>query len=224
MAFNVNKFRGQFKKQVGLTSPAHFELQINPPNIIRDLFDQKTAGSVSNFSRDMSFLCERAAIPGRNINTISHRYYGQPRNYVQPVFSDSELNVVCIARRGMRERGVLQTWQTLGAQETTGDVGYYDDYVSKIRLIKYDPSGKPEAAYAFKDCFPVQLNSIDLDWGAQNQITKFAVTFIYRSWEQVPVQNTEATGLKRLFDKLTDAAESVNEAGQTIISGVLGNI
>ena len=49
--------------------------------------------------------------------------------------------------------------------------------------------------YKFIGMFPIDISPIEMDWGANDSIEEFTVTFAYQWWESAfPVQTTDISG------------------------------
>jgi hypothetical protein len=55
---------------------------------------------------------------------------------------------------------------------------YQDGFVEQL-----GKNGLPIAGYNFINLFPTEIEAIDLNWGTNDEIEEFTVTFAYDLWE-----------------------------------------
>jgi hypothetical protein len=55
-------------------------------------------------------------------------------------------------------------------------------YKTNATVIQYAKDGTPIREYRFDGIFPSVISPIELDWGNQDQIESFQVTFTYDYW------------------------------------------
>jgi len=49
--------------------------------------------------------------------------------------------------------------------------------------VQYGKTGSSIKNYNFVGIFPIDISAIDLDWGSNDAIEEFTVTFAYQYWE-----------------------------------------
>ena len=89
---NLSTFVGSFKTE--LARPNRFNVLINPPGVL--------LGS-GNYSRQLSFRCETAELPGKTFMTHDQKIYGPVEKYpYQHAYND--LNLTFIVSGDMIEK------------------------------------------------------------------------------------------------------------------------
>jgi hypothetical protein len=56
-------------------------------------------------------------------------------------------------------------------------------YTVDAEVTQYSKAGDPIKNYKFVGMFPLDLAPIDLDWGSNDAIEEYSVTFAYQWWE-----------------------------------------
>ena len=56
-------------------------------------------------------------------------------------------------------------------------------YTADATVIHYSKVGAPLRTYKFTGMFPTDITPIDLDWGSNDTIEEYSVTFAYQWWE-----------------------------------------
>lgn len=173
MAFNVSTFRNQMKYDGARANL--FDVQISFPNAFTD----------SNFRRDLAFKCKSAQIPGGTIGVVPIQYFGREVKFAgNRTFQD--WTVTILNDEDFRLRGAFEQWmqginthgsnvRTIGRAPT--------DYTRDAVVTHYGKNGSILRRYKFRDLFPTDISPIDLDWGNNDSIEEFTVTFSYQWWE-----------------------------------------
>jgi hypothetical protein len=65
-------------------------------------------------------------------------------------------------------------------------------YTVDATVTQYGKTGDELKKYTFVGLFPVDLAPIDLDWGSNDTIEEFSVTFSYQWWEAVGAEGNLA--------------------------------
>ena len=226
--FNVNEFKAELNKQNGLAQPNKFRMLI-------------TGGVLKNSrARALALLINRASIPGRGLATNEIRTHGPIRKMpYNSTYKDLQISVYC-TNDGLFPRDLFMDWQNAIVDTTTGQVNYYEQYVSDIELETFDEEGNINFSCKFIDAYPVIVDEMSLDWGATNTYQNLNVTFTYRKWQEQPLplspfgNNLAINALYPNFDVggAIDrfAVAAVSRADGQVFSGVkkagqfLGNI
>lgn len=178
MAFNVNDFISAYMEKDGYR-PNLFEV------------------SFSNFiSPGTIFTAKAASIPSSTIGSAKTAYFGRTSKFAgNRSFSNWTATFIIDEKDfslGSRAiRGQFETWMArinkheenkrLSAAVTpiTGS-GYFSNIAVKI----YGKAGGQISQYNIWYAFPISVSPINLDWGANDTIAEFTVTFAYQWWEK----------------------------------------
>lgn len=172
MAFNINTFLSTMKGDGA--RPNLFEIFI------------------PYLGPDFSFRARASALPSSTLGTASTFYFGRQAKFAgNRVFGDWTINILLDESDfdvGIRSQ--LEIWSNLlnshvGNVRTTGQVDpaayQHDGWV-----YQYSKDGTRRIAeYQMKGCFPTDVGAIPLDWGANDQIAEFSVTFAMQWWQRV---------------------------------------
>ena len=244
MTFNINEFRSNIDKNLGLYKPNLFAIQLNwvPPQIATDkLYRDETR-------RDLVFLSESANLPGLNISTTD--FYRQgfgiiEKRATKPGFPAATVNFLLDNNGIVFEYFHKWTQYIVSFQSGEGtingvtkgypgQVGYFDDYASTITIRLLSETGAAVVEYTLHDAFPTVIGDVGLGWKQNDEVATLPVTFHYRYWTSTffePGIRPEAGGgmsLLQLFGKLHGAYEiirntkrprSVSDAIQVLNNG-----
>lgn len=167
------------------------------PNLFHCEMTFPTSVSGSGAQTSFKFMARAAQLPGSTINQIPMYYMGREIKVAgNRMFS--EWTVTIINDEDFVIRDAFEKWMSginshvgnLRAPEfEKGDGGYQQDaYVTHLGKI-----GDVIKKYKFVGLFPIDLSPIELDWGANDTIEEYAVTFAYQWWEWADGQNGPTT-------------------------------
>ena len=184
--FNVANFRSQMEGDGA--RPNLFSCSI--PDLTVNINGE--SGSEVAFN----FMCRAAQLPGSTVNSVPVNYFGRELKFSgNRVFS--EWTVTIINDENFKIRNTFEKWMSslnshVGNLRTlVSPLGYQKDgYVTQ-----YGKNGLPIKDYKFVGLFPKYVRAIELDWGANDSIEEFAVTFAYQWWEStnVSTNTTDST-------------------------------
>lgn len=175
MAFNVAEFRSNL---IGDGArPNLFQVTLTFPTIAEN-------GTAAG--QQVQFLAKSAQLPGSTVGTVPLYYFGRELKFAgNRTFTDWSLQI--INDESFTIRKSLESWMNainshtgnLRSADASGSSGYTVD----ATVSQYGKSGDVLKSYKFVGLFPVDLAAIDLDWGSNDTIEEYGVTFAYQWWE-----------------------------------------
>jgi hypothetical protein len=175
MAFNVAEFRSNM---IGDGArPNLFQVSLVFPTI--------AAGGTAA-GQKATFQAKSAQLPGATIGTVPLYYFGRELKFAgNRTFTDWTLQI--INDEDFTIRNSLESWMNsinshagnLRNNQAAAPSGYSVD----ASVTQYGKTGDPLKSYKFVGMFPVDIAPIDLDWGSNDVIEEYAVTFAYQWWE-----------------------------------------
>ena len=154
-------------------------------------FEVRFSGNISfGNKQDLTYLCEMAELPGRNILTVEEKTYGPIRKIPYgSSYVETNMTFLCTSN-GLEEKRFFDYWMDNITHPTSFDVNYYDSFVQDISLSMLDETNQPIYFCTFKECFPTIVSALSLNTSATNDYAKINVTFAYRYWLRNSDQNT----------------------------------
>lgn len=175
MAFNVAEFRSQM---VGDGArPNLFQVTLTFPTI---------ATNSAQASQKTTFMAKSSQLPGSTIGQIPVYYFGRELKFAgNRTFTDWSLQV--INDEDFVVRNSLESWMNSINSHTTNvrnpaalsAAGYTVDAI----VTQYSKTGQELKSYKFVGVFPIDVAAVDLDWGNQDTIEEYGVTFAFQYWE-----------------------------------------
>lgn len=175
MPFNVAEFRANM---IGDGArPNLFEVSLSFPIVA-------TGGS--NAAQKATFMAKTAQLPGSTVGTVPVFYFGRELKFAgNRTFTDWTVSI--INDEDFTIRNSLESWmnainshagnlRNAGAAEPAG-------YTVDATVTQYGKTGSGLKTYRFVGMYPVDISPIDLDWGSNDTIEEYAVTFAYQWWE-----------------------------------------
>jgi hypothetical protein len=165
MAFNINEIKSQLAGggarqnlfQVRITNPANGSADIKVP-----------------------FLVQASQIPAAGLGTIQVPYFGRTiklagdRQY-------APWEVLVINDEDFKIRNAMEEWSNK-INRFQGNIRELANYKSQAQVIQYGKDGRILREYEFVGLWPANISEIGLDWGANDQIETFGVTFEFDFW------------------------------------------
>ena len=175
MAFNVTEFRSNM---VGDGArPNLFSVSLTFPTI--------TNGGVAA-SQKTTFMAKAAQLPGSSIGTVPVYYFGRELKFAgNRTFPDWTIQI--INDEDFLIRNALENWMN-AINSHQGNVRNQDalsnlNYTTQAKVEQFGKIGKSSIkSYDFVGLFPIDVAPIDLDWGSNDTIEEYSVTFAYQYW------------------------------------------
>jgi hypothetical protein len=182
MAFNVNNF---LQNMTGDGAR---------PNLFEIIFP--------SMGQLFSLRAKASALPSSSVGMVQVPYFGRPVKFSGTrVFDDWTISVLIDEPdyNGSGPRTILEQWLN-GLNSHVGNVRDRtlvapQQYMRDAQVIQYSKSGDPIATYEMRSCFPVNVGPVALDWGNNNTIAEFSVTFALQYWTRVGATDEVQTGL-----------------------------
>lgn len=178
MAFNVQEFKSRGLIRGGFR-PSLFKIRLAsvPPGVPDQL-------------GDLEFMCRAAQIPASTIEPVEVPYFGRKVKVAgDRTFQD--WTVTIINDEDFRHRNMFEAWHNkINALVSNRQDSAPDnllDYQIDGEVMAYGKAGPGDdsgvvRAYTFADLWPNNIDPINLDWEAGNQIATYDVTFSYDFW------------------------------------------
>jgi len=174
MAFNVAEFRSNL-----LGDGAR-------PNLFQVSMTFPAVANSSVAGQRLTFLAKTAQLPGSTVGTANLFYFGREIKMVgNRSFPDWSITV--INDEDFNVRNAFESWMdalnshSLNVRNplAANQLGYSVD----AEVIQFSKTGLPLKTYKFVGMFPTDVSPIELDWGTNDTIEEFGVTFAYQYWE-----------------------------------------
>lgn len=194
-SFNVQEFRSQMSRDGARPNLFNCELPF-----LGNLLP--SAGVKFNF------MCRAAQLPGSTVNQVPVNYFGRELKFAgNRTFT--EWTVTIINDEDFVIRNSFELWMSR-----------LNSHVSNIRNENYiSPAayqqdglvtqfGKDDSilkVYKFIGMFPIDISPIELDWGANDTIEEYAVTFAYQWWESDTSDSVATSGAPAVAQNFTTA-------------------
>jgi len=180
MAFSVNDIRSNLS--LGGARPTLFQVTLSSN------FNPELAGIAS-------FMIQAASMPGSTIQPIDVPYWGRKIKIAgDRTFDDWAVTVM--NDEDFKVRHALELWHnkinSLRGNLNTTNSSAPNNYKSQATVSQYSKVGQIVRTYTFYGLFPTQIQPIDLNWDATNQIETFGVNFSY-DWYEITSPSTTGT-------------------------------
>ena len=167
--FNVERFKSALTN--GGARPNQFAVQLSFPTYV--------TGATLAVAR-APFLVSVAELPGQTVNPAIVQYRGREVKFVgDRVYAPWTITVLNDAEMSIRT--AMEQWMG-GMEDYAGKFGRLQpsEYQRDAQVFQLDRNGNALKSYNIVNGFPVDLSPVALDFGANDQISSFTVTFQYQ--------------------------------------------
>jgi hypothetical protein len=187
--FNVERFKSELTN--GGARPNQFAVQLTFPNYVIS-----RAAAVTK----SPFLVTVAELPGQSLGVTPVYYRGR----LIKMAGDREFapfQITVLNDSGFTIRSAIEQWMN-GIENMANKTGALQpaQYQTDMFVSQLDRNGAVLKQYKLLGAFPVDLGAVGLDFGSNDQLSTFSVTFQYQTFE---FTNNPAA---QLIDSLTTLA------------------
>ena len=153
-----------------------------------------------------NFMCRTAQLPGSTVNQVPVNYFGRELKFAgNRTFT--EWTVTIINDEDFVIRNAFELWMSrlnshvanLRASNYVSPAQYQQDGF----VTQFGKAGDVIKAYKFVGMFPIDITPIELDWGANDTIEEYAVTFAYQWWESDTTDSIATSGAPSIAANFT---------------------
>jgi hypothetical protein len=153
------------------------------PNLF-EIFVSIPERNGSGASGDLVFKAKSGQLPGSTIGTVTQSYFGRELKFAgNRTFADWTITI--INDEDFKIRNAMESWMnSINSHESNlRTTGQGQQYATDAKVFQYRKDGKLAKQYDFVGLFPIDLSPIELDWGTNDSIEEFTVTFAYQWWK-----------------------------------------
>lgn len=190
--FNVERFKSALTN--GGVRPNQFAVQLSFPTYV--------AGAATAVQKS-PFLVNVAELPGQIINPAIVLYRGREIKFAgDRIYAPWTITVLNDSQLSIRDG--IEQWMA-GMEDLQTKVGRLNpaEYQRNLDIFQLDRNGNVLKSYTLLDCFPVDLSPVALDFGANDQISTFTVTWQYQSFVTSGGGTNLGSILTGVFNSLT---------------------
>lgn len=175
MPFNINDFISGMPRDGA--RPNLFQVTLN--------FPAGLVGDSLGASRQLSFHCRTAQLPGGTLGQVPIQYFGREIKIAgNRTFQDWTLTVY--NDEDFKTRNAFEQWMNAINTHTTnlrlGSARSLASYGVDGRVDQFSKEGGIIKTYNIVGAWPVDLSPIDVDWGSNDTIEEYTVTLAYQLW------------------------------------------
>ena len=205
----IGRFQSKMAEGEGFARPNRFMVDFILPKGIDEGVDddgnnftfqeeiaRTTQGELKSeleLQRGLRAFCFGAELPSRNVDTAPLKIYGPKREIVYGHSYSQEITLSFYADKFLRQRSFFEQWQNTAMDLGTNNVHFYDEYTGAIRIYALGAfSGdafRDRIAYGVHlyECYPKTITAVPLNYGTQNEIMQISISFYYRNWSNLSI-------------------------------------
>lgn len=175
MTFNVSEFRSQL---IGDGArPNLFAVTLTFPTYV-------TGGAVAG--QKTTFMAKAASLPASTLGIVPQYYFGREVKLAgNRTFGDWALTI--INDEDFAIRNALENWSNAinshKANLRSTNAATPTSYTVDALVTQYGKTGNILKTYNFIGMFPTNIDAVSLDWGSNDSLEEYGVTFAYQWWE-----------------------------------------
>ena len=133
---------------------------------------------------DFAFLCKSAQLPAMNIASISVPFRGRDIKIAGDRASFPTWSTTVFNDTDFKLRNAFERWQN-GINNMSDNEGLSNpvDYQVDAFVDQLDRNGNTLKSYTLRGAFPTEVAAIDLNYGTNDEVETFGVTFQYQYFE-----------------------------------------
>ena len=168
---NINDFKA--KLAGGGARPNQFKVTMPFPGYAQ----------VGGEIEELAFLCKVTALPAMTITPITVPFRGRQIK-VAGDRTYAEWSITVINDTNFKIRNAFERWSN-GINNATDGEGLTNpaDYQVDAFVDQLDRNGATIKSYTLRGVFPTEIAAIELDYGTNDAIEEFGVTFAYQYFE-----------------------------------------
>lgn len=167
------------KEVLSRVEPARRLTGFFSPEIIRAVGLGNMLDKYLQYPYDLGMYVKAVGVPGRTLTTTDAMH----DQVAHGIVTGSEFEpFVCtfIMTPSQKERQFFLDWMNRANDMGTNKFGFYDSYVSNVIVKFYDRQGEMTSISEMAEAFPIRVSELMMDYGINNELATFDVTFKYR--------------------------------------------
>ena len=211
-AFGIlNDILAGYRDENGHAQPNRYEILIFPPAKLGGGNNTNVFSGMERQTdlRKLSLRAQSVNLPGRNLATSQDtNIYGPEREVVEGVTYAEEISIEFQASSQLSERVFFENWQRQAFNETTWNIGYYNDYIGEIQIFVLDKQDKRRYGIKLWEVFPKTIGANSLAYDANDTLMLTSVNFSFRYWTSLDQNQNPGTNIfDRVFETVVNTAE-----------------
>jgi len=225
----LNDALGFLRSDEGFALPSRYEIEIGQPTTFKGTGPSGggsggllgaamkflpsglkgiVGGSKGGGLRTIQLRAESVQLPGRNLSTGDDpNIYGPIRSVVEGVNFAEDINITFQCGSELGERKFFEAWQEACYERETWNLKYYNDYVGSLSIYLLDTNSKRRYGLKCMEAYPKSVGSIDLNYAPATDIAKVTVSFVFRYWKNIDIDDQGYDILGNMANTVLDHAE-----------------
>lgn len=204
----IDEFKATVGKRGGFARSNRWSVIIVPPT---------QAFSTTDEARDLNLLCDECSLPGRQIQTFEHSYYGKEIKVAENYINE-DVSFTFHLTSDFFIKSIFDRWSNLIINRDSFKLHYASVYKRDVAIYQHDTNNKVVYAVKLIDAFPISVQSISLG-GASDETQKVTVDFTYKEFTEIPVKQSNEP--RRI---IANAQDSIAAPNQQALNNFINNI
>tara|TARA_B110000467_G_scaffold135744_1_gene132830 strand:- start:832 stop:1464 length:633 start_codon:yes stop_codon:yes gene_type:complete len=179
--------------------------------------------AIASSSIDTTLIAKASSIPASVIGNVDVPYLGRQLK-VPGDRTFEDWTITCFADGAWAARSTFERWmqQIQAHRNPVRGVSNPSDVYGNAYVTQLDRSGGSLVTYVMEDIYPTNVAAIDLDWGTNDSVEEFQVTFAINNWYNSSLPEASAGGSGVTADIGVNASISKSGGFSGAVNAVLG--
>ena len=146
----IDSFISLMARQNGFARIAQYEVVLHPPQaMVNKINEGFWATNLSEYSRDISLMCDTIAMPGHDLNATTRQFGSEPASHLSTSHGfEGTIESTFYMSENMREKSYFNLWQEMAVHQDTHKARYYKNedgqynYAGKMKIFQLGGGGR----------------------------------------------------------------------------------
>lgn len=204
----IDEFKATIGRRGGFARSNRWSVVVIPPTQAFDGF-----GDV----RDLNLLCDECSLPGRQIQTFEHSYFGNEIKVAENYINE-DVSFTFHLTSDLFIKSIFDRWTNLIIDRRSFKLNYASVYKRDVAIYQHDTNNKVVYAVKLIDAFPISVQSVSLN-GNDGETQKVTVDFTYKDFTELPVRQSNEPRRR-----IANAQDSIVAPNQQALNNFINNI
>ena len=192
---SIDDFKAILSKGSGMARLAKYEVRLAPPQSLSEYVGKgEFKADLSNYTREISLLCNTITMPGHDLQTQTVQYGSQPaREMVTSHGFEGTISSTFYLDENLETKSYFDLWQHMAVNSHTHKARYYSEYVGSMQIFQLGGDGRTYGMEV-EEVYPATIGQIEYAYETTDTLALLPVEFQYRKWKVIDPRTLDKGG------------------------------
>ena len=192
---SIDDFKAILSKGSGMARLAKYEVRLTPPQSLAEYVGKgEFKADLSNYTREISLLCNTITMPGHDLQTQTVQYGSQPaREMVTSHGFEGTISSTFYLDENLETKSYFDLWQHMAVNNTTHKARYYSEYTGSMQIFQLGGDGRTYGMEV-EEVYPATIGQIEYAYETTDTLALLPVEFQYRKWKVIDPRTLDKGG------------------------------